>query len=67
MARDATTYANDPAGKKTAHAYEIECVRPNGHPLAEATTFTVYANNRTQAAARVKLDGWVVCSVNMVG
>lgn len=59
MTFNASAYSNDANGKRTAHAYDVE---------TDAGTFRqVYANNRTQAAARVKRDGFEVRSVNMVG
>lgn len=60
MTFQANAYSNEPnPAKRTAHAYDVE---------TNAGTFSyVYANNRTQAAARVKRDGFEVRSVNMVG
>ena len=61
---DPDRYSNEPTpGKKTAHAYDVEARRGN----ERATFRRVFAQNRSQAAARVRRDGWDVCSVNMVG
>jgi len=59
MTFQANAYTNDANGTRTSHAYDVE---------TNVGTFRyVYANNRTQAAARVKRDGFEVRSVNMVG
>ena len=55
---DFKTYAT---GSGT-HSYDVECERAD-----ERMTFNVWATNRTQAANRVKRDGWEVRSVNMTG
>ena len=46
------------------HAYEIEAVSKT---TGESKKFVVDANNRSVAAARVKREGFVIGSVNMVG
>jgi hypothetical protein len=63
MNKDFTTYTNG-NGK---HAYDVEVFVDAADPSKGRKTFEVHANNRDQAARRVSRDGFVVCSVNMVG
>lgn len=70
--RDTTTYATEPKpGARTAHAYDVEAEGQEPNRLGEnevvRITFSVWANNRDQAARRVEAGGWRVRSVNMTG
>lgn len=61
-----TTKLLNPEAKNTKHAYDIEA--NIGHVMAgNIVTVTVWANNRTQAAAVARRHGYTVRSVNMVG
>jgi hypothetical protein len=53
-----TSMAND----KGAHSYEVD-----GRAGIRKVTFTVGAQTRTQAAAKVRKLGFEVYSVNMIG
>lgn len=60
--KDTTTYTTG----KGRHAYDVEVIIRSGDKT-ERQTFSVYANNRDQAARRVEKDGYEISSVNMVG
>jgi hypothetical protein len=53
---------------KAKHLYEVQTyLYDYSVNRAQHLTVEVHANNRTQAAAVAKREGYVVASVNMVG
>jgi len=59
---DTAFHDNEMANDKGAHSYEVD-----GRAGIRKVTFTVGAQSRTQAAAKVRKLGYEVYSVNMIG
>lgn len=56
------------ANGRTTHDYDVYINMPEGLECkGHEAIIGVWANNRTQAAALAKREGYVVRSVNMVG